>query len=720
MPAPIALEALKRLLGEDASRSALDPWATNGIVLAFAVGSGVAGRGVGVLRSTTDGEFARQIAEELPIDWIEVFGLGEEFLGPVQADLGEKQQRFDLVISMPPWGYRLQDRGVPEALKRDPSREVLIAAWNRLSDTGVGAAIVQRTFLLADRGALFSRLAGAGLFVDSYIELPAGTFAPTVEGAIVLVRRGNVRPIFCARLNGEVARDEQVFQNAEDRVGSITDVALGFLVAPNAYRGLASEIAQQTFLRLAGPTRWPHVKLGQLMRGLEMGRSGKLFEPKEGAVYVPLIGRSPAHTRLEDLTLKPQNYAQVQVDTERVNPEWLAGYLSAPIGVHARETALSSTFIPRITKESLPSIPVVLPPIAEQRAASEAGRGIRLMHEQLSQLGREVWTDPAAALRFRSLVPVKTEEEAFRKWLEQLPFPLASILWTYHAAGKDQKARYEHLLHFFEAVAEFHALILLSAVARDEAMRVQFLPDVHAALAKSNLSFDRATFATWRTAIDVLGKRLRVLREDGMGGGRERIGNVLKTNDDAVLDLFLGKSLPPVLQRANKYRNDWGHGGVVGPAEAQRLSEVLGGELLVYREATSDAWSRFELVLAGPMRLQNRAFLTTLDRAIGVATPFEKREAILSVPLEEGRLHLIAQGRTDALELLPLVRLMASPKTAANACYFYDKMKNRQTRFVSYHFEQDAEVVDTFPDVAEALKLIGVSLAVGDLDQGLA
>jgi hypothetical protein len=729
VPAPIALLALKRLLGEDSTRSALDPWATNGILLSFAIESSVAGKGVGVLRSATDRELAREIAGELPIDWIEVPGWGEAVaLGLVQPGLidGEKQQRFDVVISMPPWGYRLQDRGLPDPLKRDPAREVLVAAWDRLSDSGVGAAIVQRNFLLADRGTIFNRLAAAGLFVDSFVELPAGTFAPSTQlgGAIVLVRRGKARPIFCARLTGDTVRDGHIFENAQDRVDSPTDVALGFLVAPKVYRGLDPEIAEQTLLRLTGATKWPRIELGELLRGLDMGRSSKVFEPKESAVYVPLIGRSPAHTRLEDLTLKPQNYAQIQVDSERVDPEWLTGYLSAPTGLQARGTALCPGFIPRITKESLPTIPVLLPPIAEQRAASEAARGIRIMREQLSQLGREVWTDPATAGRFRALVPVKTEEEAFREWLEQLPFPLASILWTYHAAGKDHKARYEHLLHFFEAVAEFHALILLSAAARDGAMREQFLPEVHAALAKSNLSFDRATFATWRTAIDVLGKRFRVLREDRKDGGRERIENVLRTSDDTVLDLLFGKSLPPILQRANKFRNDWGHGGVVGTAEARRLSEVLGGELLAYREATSDAWSRFELVLAGPMRLQNRAFLTMVDRAIGVATPFEKKEVVLSVPIEEGRLHLVAKGRTDALELLPLVRLMPSPKTAANACYFYDKMKDKQTRFVSYHFEHDAEVVDTFPDVAEALRLIGASLAGGGVggpaDQGRA
>jgi hypothetical protein len=50
---------------------------------------------------------------------------------------------------------------------------------------------------------------------------------------------------------------------------------------------------------------------------------------------------------------------------------------------------------------------------------------------------------------------------------------------------------------------------------------------------------------------------------------------------------------------------------------------------------------------------------------------------------------------------------MAAPKTAQNACYFYNRrQKDQKIRFVSYHFEQEAEVVDQFDDTLEILQLI--------------
>jgi hypothetical protein len=53
---------------------------------------------------------------------------------------------------------------------------------------------------------------------------------------------------------------------------------------------------------------------------------------------------------------------------------------------------------------------------------------------------------------------------------------------------------------------------------------------------------------------------------------------------------------------------------------------------------------------------------------------------------------------------------MPSPKTAQNACYFYNRQqKDKKLRFVSYHFEQEAEVIDDFADTREAIRMISTN-----------
>ena len=40
-----------------------------------------------------------------------------------------------------------------------------------------------------------------------------------------------------------------------------------------------------------------------------------------------------------------------------------------------------------------------------------------------------------------------------------------------------------------------------------------------------------------------------------------------------------------------------------------------------------------------------------------------------------------------------------------NACYFYNRIDNNKFRMVSYHFEQEAELLIEDQDIGESLKL---------------
>lgn len=362
-----------------------------------------------------------------------------------------------MVVSMPPWGYRLLEPDAPAALRRDPVREVLLVAWSRLAPNGIGAAIMPRNFLLAG-SSLFSRLKTLNLFVDISLDLPPGTFAPTtcLGGAIIVVRRGEARPLFCAALSGDAAHDAKVLDNTRLRRAVPDVVTQGILLDPKRYRGLDAAMAEDRLRRLADSSIPEPTPLGELLVSVRMGRTGQSFDTAENAVYLPLIGRSPAHIRLEDLTLTHQNYAQIIVDRSRVSPRWLAGYLSSPVGLQAREVVLTGGFIPRVSQVGLMVLPVYLPSLEEQEAAVEAEQAIRLVREDLAQLGRKVWTNPKTRERFKQFLTPEMQKEPFSAWITRLPLPLASILWAYHAAGNNDKARYEHLLHFFEAAAQFY------------------------------------------------------------------------------------------------------------------------------------------------------------------------------------------------------------------------------------------------------------------------
>jgi hypothetical protein len=145
-PGPVVLETLAELVGNDASRRALDPWATNGVTLTFAVESGLAGSGVGLLRGWSTETLTSELSVGLAVEWEfeeeqgTALALGRSEYAPL-CQCGE--QSFDLVVSMPLWGIRWDGRPVPRAFQRDPVREVLLAAWSRPTPDGVGTNFEQ-------------------------------------------------------------------------------------------------------------------------------------------------------------------------------------------------------------------------------------------------------------------------------------------------------------------------------------------------------------------------------------------------------------------------------------------------------------------------------------------------------------------------------------------------------------------------------------------------
>ena len=59
--------------------------------------------------------------------------------------------------------------------------------------------------------------------------------------------------------------------------------------------------------------------------------------------------------------------------------------------------------------------------------------------------------------------------------------------------------------------AEFISIILMSAFKSNEALFAQYKPKLDQSMEKQNLSFQRATFGTWKLVVEYLGKQTRNL-----------------------------------------------------------------------------------------------------------------------------------------------------------------------------------------------------------------
>jgi hypothetical protein len=157
-------------------------------------------------------------------------------------------------------------------------------------------------------------------------------------------------------------------------------------------------------------------------------------------------------------------------------------------------------------------------------------------------------------------------------------------------------------------------------------------------------------------------------------------------------------------------RNDWGgHGGVVGPDEAESRNQQLLAEVQKLREAFADTWTETQMIRALHCRPRRGVFENEVSILMGSNAEFLKETRAMANWLDVDRLYLTNKDSDKALKLLPLIQVSSSPQSAKNACYFFSRLERDGARFVSYHFADRPELKEQFADATEAINFLSGS-----------
>ncbi len=690
-----------------AAQAVLDPWSHQGTLLLPVVRSLKPERTLAICPNVDQVEIARYLDADGIVSWC--------CADPVKR-LDEESGSFDLIVSCPPFGLRPSKEryDTPEAhvsVHDDAGNHALLKSCRLLTDGGKALFVVHPGFVSPSKtNGVYANMSRFGLRVEAYIGIPAGTFVPWtgIPTGLVLIGRGDRQPIFVAALAGNRDRNRVLIENMLARREG-KELALGSIVDPQTFRGFEPLAAQERITRMAARSGLDPIPFADVFSEVNLTASSDPtdFENKPNAVYLPLIGRSDAVSSLSELTLKPHNYAQLIIDFSREDePEYIAAFFNSPLGHVVRESACSGVTIPKITKKTLSHIDVFLPPPEIQRNALDAHSRIRGLVAELTELQQRMWMRPRTVDQTVRELNRVNNEERFTDWLASLPFPLATILWAYHAENVNFHKKLDHLDHFFEALAEFLATLFLSAFVRDDEIFKAERDKLRDALSRHHLSVERSTFGTWVKVAERLGKRARTML-NGAEEERARCKRLFMSHDHELLQSLLSSKLVGIMQDTNALRNDWrGHGGVVGDSIVIQRLDRLGVYLTKARECFGDMWSRYQLYRPREMKFVEGTFSVSADMLVGLATPFETVTIQTSEPLEHGHLYFFADGETRGLKLLPLIRVLPSPDTAENACYFYNRRQSDGVRFVSYHFEGGAEVVRQDNETEQVLGLL--------------
>lgn len=697
---PFVTDFLGAYAKEIRAQNILDPFAGVGSLLLPIMDNANISQAVGIVPNTQEIKLAKAMASR-PVEW-----LNEDPALALQT-LGQ----FDLVVSSPPWGVtakteRLETPTGPIEVRDAESFITALKAAMHISDGGYAVLIVPNNFFVSAQSASVRNvLPRLGLYIDAIVTLSADAFSPftTIETNLVFVSRKEVAEVFVGRLS-PAQNPATLLDNLKERKPGAAP-ELGRLVPLQEYRGWHALVAGEEEKRLAERSGLTAVPLSSLVTAVNLANRQKedaeAFNDFPNSVYLPLIGTSPAVTALSDLRIKSHNYAQLVVNADQAYAGFLAEFFNSDLGRKSRDKLLTGAFIPKINKQSILSAIVYTLPLNAQKKAVDVSGEIRQLRLALEQLQTQLWRRPVDAADVQKRLATLNEKDSFEAWVETMPFPLASILWRYRASA-DVRSKNEHLLHFFEATTLFLATLMTSAFHSDAQFFEKHKREWFKKGDDSQYSLAKSNFGQWVHRCYSLAKTTRTLLNSK--DTRDLCLSLYRTYDAAKLTTIADRALYSTLEKAGSYRNLQAHGGITSEENELRRLTLLEMELTEIQSLLGTVFESWWLVRPGANRYTKGVYHYTAEKLTGSRQVFTQEKVQTTSAMDSDELYLFDTVSLQPLQLLHFFRMMPSPRTEEIACYFYNRVEKDGVRWVSYHFEKDADVVSPDPSVIDLIR----------------
>jgi hypothetical protein len=391
---------------------------------------------------------------------------------------------------------------------------------------------------------------------------------------------------------------------------------------------------------------------------------------------------------------REDRYHRFAIDPVRCSVAWLLSYLNNPLGQALRAEAATGAALPRLGRGAAETLHVHVPPMEHQCRAAEAENRIALIENELHELRARLLSAPRELDDVAQRLNRVNHEDRLTDWLDTLPAPLATILWTYTAAPNDPQQKLTHLLHFFEGLTQFFATVHLSALCSQPALLAEEFPRSGG----RGQSLTHASFGAWQQLWSRLAKRCRARLSSAEGA--ELVRTMFGTANEEVLRMLSTDALVNELTVAVNARNVWdAHAGNVTPEEADAAHRQLLPLLSRARATLGEHWEQYELIAAGDLALrEDGIYDCTARRLMGARAPFPSRSYACQNALVKGGLYLLDTITRRPLRLLPFLKFGPPPPWVADTCYFFGRLEDRtKVRYVVYQTAPESARVDESP-----------------------
>ncbi|PYI65751.1 hypothetical protein CVV68_17050 [Arthrobacter livingstonensis] len=455
-------------------------------------------------------------------------------------------------------------------------------------------------------------------------------------------------------------------------------------------------------LKDLGAKGWANRRLSSFLASEPEAVKDAACEAHEGQVFIP-TGRSGKVSTEPSSTESDGRVLSVQFDGDAVEPEFLAAWLNSEQGILSRRRAIdassSGTHVKALrsdTKSLMRWADELIVPVPErgrQLALAAADEKLGSFQAELKSQRESIWASPEDAEEVVGKI-ANAFDDSLNAWFEQLPFPVASALWTAETATS-LGGRVEAYFHAWEALVTFHATVLLSAGRSDPGRSAEVEVAIRQVLQDQHIGIERASFGTWVAILEGTSKYLRGALESGDPDEVARIRATFGDLSESAIERLISKDVVKKFKELNTKRNRWrGHGGHTSEEEQRAQVDSLISDLRELRLVLGSVWSQLLLVRAGSAKRVLGGYVQAAEVAVGTRSPFITREFEVGDAMLDGELYLVRDGSQSPLRLGRFVQLRAAPPNAQYTSYFYNRTEGASVRMVSYQYGPGSEVED--------------------------
>jgi hypothetical protein len=609
--------------------------------------------------------------------------------------------QYDLVIADALPSTRKLDFCGNEMTEAQLHLSLIEFAGARLADDGFFVLIVEPTFFAThNKQEILGGVVGAGLRINSIIYLPSGESTEAKQdGYLLMLQKGLQEKVIVGCMKEDPNHQRALLNNIKARKFK-GDASLGRHRDLDDFTSFERVSNQESLQRIAREKGWlPQLGINVFLNHEVVGpcEPAMMLQSGSSSLYLNLTGRLVAGMSIDGFNTEYNQVAHLIVDPCISSPQYLE-YLF-------NETSYGDLFLrslrlpgrlPRIYISQLLVAEIYLPTVERQRQIIDSMHRINRIRSEADELYQDLVDGSDDLDMIADRICEINRNDRFLDWIDTLPFPLASILWRYHASQSSDSQSYDALFNLFEATAAFVATVHLSAFRRDLDRWNQSARGLSSKLSHGKVSLERASFGSWRITTEYLGSLAsKELTEEKHGTyNSARAHKLYATRNRRVLEMITSKRLFHILQTVNKLRNDWkGHSGAIGVEQARLIHHQLRDQVEQLRSVFGRSWTSYQLIRPGKMTYQDGVYTVECQLLMGARnSPFAEAVIETDEVMDKRFLYLYDRIQGSVLKLVPFIDVVPSPEKETMACFIYSRLEKETARWVSYHYDKSSEI----------------------------